>query len=247
MCMFAGKIRYVTSSKIFARQQGGRQALIYEMQLASDDDTAMILPIPVHRNNEMDDVNFVDLSDYADIFTDMFKFFPEYRLLNTRGRNKPVDSIPVQQVGAFEASYVPTQADFVWLDARFCLPQTVWQKLPQYEDYGFVVFKLRKGEVKIHPMAFWFSTTESSRLYFPTVHVHDGEVHEYDDFNHVLYAQGEHINTDRFKATQGIVGSDALKAIEERSQSLLSADSEIYKQRIDGQHKNEDIWLSTRT
>ena len=38
-------------------------------------------------------------------------------------------------------------------------------------------------------MAFAFPRRDAARLFFPTVHVHDGEVHEEEEFDHVLYCQ----------------------------------------------------------
>ena len=50
----------------------------------------------------------------------------------------------VHDVGLFEASFVPTLADFERLDPRFRLSPGVWEQLPQYRDWGFAVFKLKK-------------------------------------------------------------------------------------------------------
>ncbi len=57
------------------------------------------------------------------------------------------------------------------------MPAGTWDKLPQYRNYGFAVFKLKKGEHKMHPMAFEFPRADKSKLFFPTVHIHDGKVH----------------------------------------------------------------------
>jgi len=53
--------------------------------------------------------------------------------------------LKVEQVGSFEASFVPTLADFQRLDPRFRLPDTVWQQLGRYAKYGFAIFQLKKG------------------------------------------------------------------------------------------------------
>ena len=41
----------------------------------------------------------------------------------------------------------------------------------------------------MHPMAFSFERANENLLFFPTVHIHDREVHKMADFDHVLYAQ----------------------------------------------------------
>ena len=69
------------------------------------------------------------------------------------------------------------------------LPDSTWKRLPQYADWGFVVFKFRKGEAHVHPMAFAFPTRHANQLFFPTVHIHDGTVPATADFDHTLYCQ----------------------------------------------------------
>jgi hypothetical protein len=103
-------------------------------------------------------------------------------------------TLAVHEVGAFQASFVPSLADFGRLDARFKLSEKVWERLPQYQDYGFAVFKLRDTGATsnaVHPMAFDFATRLSGEVFVPTVHVHDGEVHDACWFDHVVFVQGE--------------------------------------------------------
>jgi hypothetical protein len=97
--------------------------------------------------------------------------------------------LKVHEVGNFVASFVPSQSDFDRLDPQFVIPKESWSKIPEYEDYGFAVFQLKELKGKPHPMALEFQTRWSDRLFFPTVHIHDGEVHEYEEFDHQLYAQ----------------------------------------------------------
>ena len=97
--------------------------------------------------------------------------------------------LPLPVPWKIEASFVPTIADFDRLDERFRLPKETWHHLPQYNKFGFAVFKLKPGEKRIHPMAFEFPRSDSKRLFFPTVHIHDGEVHATADFDHILYCQ----------------------------------------------------------
>lgn len=44
------------------------------------------------------------------------------------------------------------------------------------------------GSLQPHPMAFEFQT-ENVGMYFPTVNIHAGKVHESEDFDHVQYMQ----------------------------------------------------------
>lgn len=139
---------------------------------------------------------------------------------------------------------MPTVADFDRLDDRFRLPSDTWQKaLPQYRDWGFAVFKLKPGHGQAHPMAFDFPRRLKHQLFFPTVHIHDGEVHENATFDHVLYLQV----TDR--QPQKLFGwreSDqpAAKFMKVgKCQSVMSGAAHVYRQEMKGEQKNRDVVL----
>src|SRR5690606_38691297 len=102
-------------------------------------------------------------------------------------------TLVVHEVGSFIASYVPTRADFTRLDARFRLPSVLFDAVPAYADYGFAVFQLAAGTHTVHPMAFSFPTREPDRLFFPTVHVHDGRWCVRAKFHHALYFQRDNV------------------------------------------------------
>jgi hypothetical protein len=97
--------------------------------------------------------------------------------------------LEVVEVGSFEASFVPTLADFGRLSPIFRLPAQVWEQLPGYRDYGFAVFKLKPGRHEIHPMALAFRTRFDRHVFYPTLHVHDGTVPAFEKFDHAFYLQ----------------------------------------------------------
>src|SRR5205823_13970089 len=78
--------------------------------------------------------------------------------------------------------------DFARLNDRFRLPDETWSRLPRYKDSGFAVFQLAAGSLKTHQMAFEFETAMNS-IYFPTLHIHDGQIHDTEEFDHILYLQ----------------------------------------------------------
>ena len=188
------------------------------MQLDAASDVAMVLPIPVPPGAGEDAVRFVDLSEAPDFFTQLSALFPPVpQPARARAPGEPAlrsSALVVHAVGEFEASFVPSIDDFERLDARFRLPKKTWHTLPEYADYGFAVFKLRMNQRtpglaarvksaflvnaapvvqpprKFHPMALTFPTRDA-RLFFPTVHIHDGEAHAEADFDHELFMQGE--------------------------------------------------------
>lgn len=200
MCIFTGSDRvvHVHDTRIFARLSGrGTQYLVYQMDYAIQTELAMILPLPVSSHDETGTLQFLALNDYPAFFDDMFAGFQSHSWMFGCVLSLGDESsrtLAVHQVGDYEASFVPTLADFDRLDARFTLSPSVWQQLPQYQDYGFAVFKLRlpgnSYSAKSHPMAFEFATRSPDALFFPTVHVHEGQVHDIDQFDHQLYFQG---------------------------------------------------------
>lgn len=194
--MFSRPVEHVSATKIFARELAdGRQALVYSMQLATREPLAMILPVPVPADGPDDAVELVNLERYPDFFHDLKRAYPETLLFAAQPKSRSLlrgsaKTLAVQQVGAFEASFVPHPRDFARLDPRFRLPPNVLSALPQYADWGFVVFQLKKSSrVEIHPMAFRFPRREPSSIFFPTVHVHDGAVPAVAKFDHHLFAQ----------------------------------------------------------
>lgn len=149
MCCFSQPVHHVSGTRIFAREMGyARQCLVYQMTLSASSEMAMVLPVPVPVNSPEDAVSFVDLSGYPTLFSDMERAF-----VPPLARGGAVfgdlllapQSLPlvVHEVGNFEASFVPTRADFRRLDRRFVLPDSTWDGAPALHDYGFVVFKLK--------------------------------------------------------------------------------------------------------
>ncbi len=243
MCCFSRAVEKVADTNIFARAgKDGRQFLVYAMKMSAKDDLAMILPLPVPKGAKEDAVKFISLEKYEDFFKDLRAGFPAKGNANTLGgRGAPkVDTLKVVEVGSFEASFVPAVKDFARLDERFRLPTEVWDRLPQYKDFGFAVFKLKKGAKQVHPMAFEFPRARPKQLFFPTVHIHDGKVHDKADFDHTLFCQrsGEENLTDGWEESPQPA---ALFMKAGKAQGLLAADDHVYKRELRGKLKNEDV------
>jgi len=196
MCIFVGPVDKVENTCIFVRKEDDKQYVVYQMDVKTPKENAMVLPLPV-ANNEESDVEFIDLSDYPEFFKDIEENFSEWRLTKGYGSDdiaRGFSLLEVFSVGDFEASFVPTVKDFDRLDEVFRLDPKVWKELPSnYSDYGFAVFKLKSSAIAkaetIHPMAFSFKTKLKDKLFFPTVHLHDGKVHREEKFDHRLYFQ----------------------------------------------------------
>jgi hypothetical protein len=240
----------VSGTQIFARSLGAEQALVYSMLMSAGGEVAMILPLPVAPGLGEGALEFVDLEGYPSFFDHLETAFaddielgaPKGGLLSRGAPERP--RLKVHEVGAFEASFVPGPGDFDRLDPRFRLPAEVWEKLPRYGDYGFAVFRLKKGAKKrIHPMAFRFKTRAPGRLFFPTVHVHDGEVHAEADFDHVLYFQGAEGPERGWPPRAGDVVDI------EKARGLVDPEAPLARRTLSGLLPNEDTWveLAART
>ena len=274
----------VSKTRIFARHsRPDHQLLAYSMRVASQTAAAMILPLPVSRPSGEDALRFIDLSGYPEFFEDMERVCePEqeemFDLEDTSlavAASAPV--LAVQEVGDFEASYVPAFGDFSRLDPRFRLPDEVWQTMPDYSDYAFAVFQLKltltRGDEEvdndIHPMAFEFPTRDSERLYFPTVHVHDGAYHDSAGFYHQFYCQREAARSEfkfqrdllegRVPTPAETMGGDpyfagyrwysrSLEPVSSRMQldrcaGLVDPELGLHSMSLFGAFPNRDIWL----
>jgi hypothetical protein len=245
MCCFSGKVQKVADTSIFARAiEGGRQYLVYSMFLKADSDLAMILPLPTPKKSNEDAVKFISLQKYPEFFADMLKGFPtrgahsNTKSKGDKGEEKP--KLKVVEVGSFEASFVPTVKDFDRLDEKFVLPKGTWDELPTYKDYGFAVFKLKKGEKKIHPMAFDFPRADKKKLFFPTVHIHDGKVHKTATFDHALYCQTSGEDISDWAESPGHPASFMQV---DKCQGIVVKNAHVYQKLMKGRKTNQDTWL----
>lgn len=256
MCCFSQPVISVSATNIFARPDTNeRQFLVYSMTVHAENELAMVLPLPVKIGAEETDVSFIDLNGYPDFFADLIMGFPEpkkrgFSLGLTMSASKSVATpalLQVVRVGNFEASFVPTMKDFSRLDERFRIPDTAWKKLPGYHDFGFAVFKLKPGEAKVHPMALSFPRRDEKSVFFPTVHIHDGEVHRKAEFDHTLYCQPgehEHLTLRDWRESD----SHAKKFMQlDKSKGLILAGHHCYQKKLHGNLPNQDTRVLVTT
>ncbi|MEP3481273.1 MAG: hypothetical protein ABJZ55_18680 [Fuerstiella sp.] len=267
MCIFAQPVVSVTDTNIFARLlPGGWQSLVYQMDFASQAKNAIILPIPVQLPaSDEDSLQFISLKEYDTFFADLNRLFPlalpsrpKSRSVSGLAADSAVKTLRVQEVGDFVASFVPTLSDFHRLDQQFRLPQESWDQIPAYSNYGFAVFQLKSLNGKPHPMAFKFKsqlrTTQPKSVFFPTVHIHDGQVHDRERFDHTLYLQspdfdqacGRYIQHGRHvpDSATGYTRSKWAAAHScdlKKSQGILNAQGLVHRHEMRGMFKNTDV------
>ena len=245
--LFAPRV-HVSKTNIFARMLGpGLQGLAYGMNLATAHEVAMILPLPVAPGAGDDAVRFINLERHPRMFDELASLF---EVVATQRKGGPVrfaggPRLVVHEIGAFVASYVPTRADFGRLDPRFRLPEVLFDAVPHYADHGFAVFQLRPGKVTVHPMALAFPTRASDRLFFPTVHVHDGRFHPTATFDHALYYQHPRC-TRPTTAPFGTFESDTVGWLPARAayEGLLEVDQPVIRRVLRARLANQDTWIA---
>jgi hypothetical protein len=250
MCMFSGPVADVNTTRIFARaDKDDGQFLVYSMRFESKKEVAMVLPLPVKAGAGEKAVSFINLKDYQDFFEDLEKGFPvlpPVLFKGSRGIDLQTNAaavLEVFQVGDFEASFVPTMKDFERLDERFRLPPGTWQKLPGYKDYGFAVFKLKRGKSKVHPMAFSFPRRDAKSLFFPTVHIHDGKVHAQAHFDHALYCQpsgNAQLRLDQWR--ESVTHARNFMKLD-KAAGLLEPNQHCYRKELSGDLPNRDTLI----
>lgn len=251
MCCFSGPVSSVTDTRLFARWLPGtkpdRQVIAYQMRYRTKREVAMILPLPVVPRSGEESVKFLDLEKEPEFFERLEKLWPVPEMtMGKAAAPAPVaassrEPLLVIKVGSFEASFVPSQEDFSRLDRRFRLGDEVWKKLPQYADWGFAVFKLRKDATTVHPMAFSFpNANPRNGLFFPTVHIHDGKVHPEEHFSHTLYCQtpSGHHGPRGWEESEKLPAS--LGKIEDAG--LLDKGDHVYRKSLVGMLPNRDTY-----
>ncbi|QIF03938.1 hypothetical protein [Roseimicrobium sp. ORNL1] len=246
MCCFSQPVKDVSNTKIFARLGNGvDQFVAYAMNLSADEELSMVLPIPVVPGSGEKAVKFINLEKYPRLFEDLWKGFPA-PVSRSRGGDTfgpaavyGVQKLEVQSVGAFDASFVPTIADFSRLDERFRLPEKVWKKLPGYATFGFAVFKLKDVHGPVHPMAFLFPSSMPQSLFFPTMHIHDGEIHAKEEFDHTLYCQGSNIDAS-WQESPGIAVQFVKCGL---THDMVSPKHHVHRRLMKGVQENGDVLL----
>jgi hypothetical protein len=215
------------------------------MQFSSKDDVAMILPIPTPKDSAEDAVKFINLEKYPNFFDDLMAGFPAPKsdrgAKKDDGKNPPPKALAVVEVGKFVASFVPAIKDFARLDKQFRLPDGVWEKLPQYKEFGFAVFKLKKPEKdsqKVHPMAFEFPRADKGVLFFPTVHIHDGTVPAKARFDHSLFCQVPDTAPLNWRESPGL--ADSFVKVKE-TQGVVDGNAHVYWKEMRGNFENKDV------
>jgi hypothetical protein len=91
-------------------------------------------------------------------------------------------------------------------------------------------------------MAFEFPRADKNRLFFPTVHIHDGKIHKTATFDHILYCQRSG-KEDTMRWTESPrLASGFIKI--DKAAGIVDKDAHVYQMMIHGRKTNQDTWLA---
>ena len=96
---------------------------------------------------------------------------------------------------------------------------------------------------RVHPMAFEFPRRNARHLFFPTVHIHDGKVHEQADFDHALYCQADAEKSPQLIHWQESPQHAGAFMSIPLQQNMMSLSHHCYRRQIKGRQKNTDIFV----
>lgn len=250
MCIFSNSVESVSKTSILVnRDHLGIVTTVYQMTYEASHEIAMILPVPIADPASF---RFVDLSEYPNLIKDLDKPFNHERWL--LGDTKMIGALsfsaplPVERVGAYDATFVPSVADMNRLDPRFSLSPALLGGLPSYIDtMSFAVFKLRAGNAQVHPMGYQYMPKNSGELFFPTFHVHHGAIPRLADYDHNLYTQARPtLGGHPVAKSSWMKSPDILHAYwgGRKRPEFLRPITHIRRMTISGVHVNTDIVVS---
>lgn len=166
MCLFTSGVTDVSDTRIFVRKEGARrQILAYQMTLQADDELAMVLPLPVGERDESSALEFINMEKCERFFDTIASLLAiweddDVSFGSSLGSDAPPVTRPVlevHRVGDYEASFVPSIADFsrgvlhcYHRTARYQFADVVqkpWARQGQYGASNSAVIRIRYSGV----------------------------------------------------------------------------------------------------
>ena len=92
--------------------------------------------------------------------------------------------------------------------------------------------------------AFTFPHAKGAKLFLPTVHVHDGEVHKTAEFDHELYLQPKNASQMLPAGWQESMQPAGLFLKIKETGGLISADLHCYRMKLRGKLTNADMYIA---
>eukprot|EP01128_Nolandella_sp_AFSM9_P006387 TRINITY_DN3269_c0_g1_i1.p1 TRINITY_DN3269_c0_g1~~TRINITY_DN3269_c0_g1_i1.p1 ORF type:complete len:288 (-),score=23.86 TRINITY_DN3269_c0_g1_i1:160-1023(-) len=255
---------------------GGRQATVYENAVSvvgttrrqsqaakkaalekkvkedRNNANAMILPCPLSPGH---DVIPLDFSKDSFSFAQLEKAFPQPRRTKARARKGRRDrsggeKLKVVQVGAYSVSIAKSLLDLTLIDSDvFKVNEAILPALKERysSGFGFVICAFNAAnKIEPHPIGYIHDAPDVNSLFVPTLHIHDGEVHKKESFDHNIYS----INTDNLSGSSPAdlskkYGTNAMLSMSEGLESkilgqYLAEINNIRRMAIRGMQDNVD-------
>jgi hypothetical protein len=185
MCIFIRAVQRVAKTKIFIMPLAdNKQVLVYENEVETNAKNAMVLPIPATTLEQM---TWINMQNIPSIFDTCEEYFPKpksnagswggYELATFSA----YDPLPVEKVGGYSCSLIPTLGDFARLSDTLNVPANIRKVLS--DAYGtdgvwsFVVCQF-DNTVKKHPIAFVCNRFSNGKCFIPTRHAHGSSANE---------------------------------------------------------------------
>lgn len=186
MCIFVAPVRSVRKTRILvAPIPDNAQLTVYENQVQSSTKNAMVLPVPSGSN-----IKLLDLSHYrGNIWDQCERLLPQEMPMYgfgagfgaaslSFGASEPPPPLPVERVGGYSCTIVPTIGDFPRVaNEVFKLPADIEAILRQNYSQGFsFIVALFDGDVAAHPIGYVSARLSNGQCFIPTRHAHGSGV-----------------------------------------------------------------------
>lgn len=182
MCIFIRPVQRVAKTRIFIAPIGATsQVLVYENEVHSASENAMILPIPATPEGE---VKWINMQTIPSIFDACDELFPQgspdyggsFAFGGVTASWGPKRQLEVEKVGGYACSHVPALPDFERLSATFKIPVNIRKVLvASYGEPGawsFIVCQFDRTKSAMHPIAFQCNRMRDGKCFIPTRHAH---------------------------------------------------------------------------
>lgn len=259
MCIFGDDVAIVKNTRIFvAPTKGGHQITVYQNTIQSFNKNAMILPIPINTSKKIPhkSIQLLDLSTDNNLFDNLDKIFlkpPPYQDNNWGYDHDNEDSDDyheVYKIGLYKMSIIPNINSIDRLNIKeFNIKASIFESLRGHYLTGFAFlvcqFDGQSEKEKMHPIGYIhdsYMNDGKKVLFVPTLHIHDGEIHKMENFDHLIFSLKTDVGDEPFqndKKINQILQKNTIDAyINDRDKKT------IRRLKLEGELDNIDIMLS---
>ncbi len=176
MCIFAFPVEQVSNTRIAViALPNGEQLTVYENSASTTSSNAMILPIPKGEKSPV----LLDMSKHKNFWQKCESFFPQREVMAAGfgmnfggGGGWSAKTLPVERVGSYNCTIVPSIEDISRVHQLFKLPPNIGELLAKhYANFSFLVC-LFDRRASGHPIAYVSASMADGSLFVPTMHEH---------------------------------------------------------------------------